>query len=110
MMNKPSAAEIANGKELNRYEVVVAVAKGARLATGEYLEVRERAERMINNHETDKSLINLLGPEYKDQKPVKVAISRLLSGEYEIEKVEGAPSENNADATFNGDAAGGLEA
>ncbi len=98
MMNKPSAAEIANGKELNRYEVVVAVAKGARLATGEYLEVRERAERMINNHETDKSLINLLGPEYKDQKPVKVAISRLMSGEYEIEKTsDGVSSEEETE-------------
>lgn len=109
MMNKPSAAEIANGKDLNRYEVVVAVAKGARLATGEYLEVRERAERMINNHETDKSLINLLGPEYKDQKPVKVAIARLMNGEYEIEKIGDAPAIAGEDAEADG-AASDVEA
>ena len=88
MMNRPSAKEIANGKNLNRYEVVVAVAKGARLATDEYLEVREEAERKINNHETEKSLLALLGPEYKEQKPVKVAISRLIDGEYLVEKTE----------------------
>lgn len=86
MLNRPSAEEIAKNRELNRYEVVVAVAKGARLATEEYIEVRENAERSINNHETDKSLQALLGPEYKDQKPVKTAINRLLSGDYIIEK------------------------
>ncbi len=88
MMNRPSAKEIAKGKNLNRYEVVVAVAKGARLATDEYLEVREEAERKINNHETEKPLLALLGPEYKEQKPVKVAISRLMDGEYLVEKTE----------------------
>ncbi len=88
MMNRPSAKELAKGKNLNRYEVVVAVAKGARLATDEYLEVREEAERKINNHETEKPLLALLGPEYKEQKPVKVAISRLLEGEYLVEKTE----------------------
>lgn len=86
MLNRPSYQELEESIHLNRYGVVVAVAKGARLATDEYLEVRERAERMINNHETDKSLQTLLGPEYKDQKPVKVAIGRLLSGEYYAEE------------------------
>lgn len=84
MLNRPTYQEIAKDTGLNRYGVVVAVAKGARLATNEYLEVREQAERMINNHETDKSLQNLLGPEYKDQKPVKTAINRLLDGEYAV--------------------------
>ncbi len=82
MLNNPSYQELEENLHLNRYGVVAAVAKGARLATDEYLEVREKAERMINNHETDKSLQALLGPEYKDQKPVKVAIARLLDGEY----------------------------
>ena len=95
MMNRPSAAELAKGKDLNRYEVVVAVAKGARLATDEYLEVRERAERMINNHETDKTLLQLLGPQYRDQKPVKVAINRLMDGEYEVVKNEGMENAGN---------------
>ncbi len=82
MLNRPSYQELEESIHLNRYGVVVAVAKGARLATDEYLEVRENAERMINNHETDKSLQALLGPEYKDQKPVKVAIQKLLDGDY----------------------------
>ena len=90
MLNRPSVEEIAKNRDLNRYEVVVAVAKGARLATEEYIEVREAAERSISNHETDKSLQALLGPEYKDQKPVKVAISRLISGDYAIEKLTDA--------------------
>lgn len=90
MLNRPSVEEIAKNRDLNRYEVVVAVAKGARLATEEYIEVREAAERSISNHETDKSLQALLGPEYKDQKPVKVAINRLISGDYTIEKLSDA--------------------
>ena len=97
MLNRPSVEEIAKNRDLNRYEVVVAVAKGARLATEEYIEVREAAERSISNHETDKSLQALLGPEYKDQKPVKVAISRLISGDYAIEKLTGA-KETEAEA------------
>ena len=97
MLNRPSVEEIAKNRDLNRYEVVVAVAKGARLATEEYIEVREAAERSISNHETDKSLQALLGPEYKDQKPVKVAISRLISGDYAIEKLTDA-KETEAEA------------
>ena len=98
MLNRPSVEEIAKNRDLNRYEVVVAVAKGARLATEEYIEVREAAERSISNHETDKSLQALLGPEYKDQKPVNVAISRLISGDYAIEKLnETAVSEEETE-------------
>ena len=97
MLNRPSVEEIAKNRDLNRYEVVVAVAKGARLATEEYIEVREAAERSISNHETDKSLQALLGPEYKDQKPVNVAISRLISGDYAIEKLTDA-KETEAEA------------
>ena len=98
MLNRPSVEEIAKNRDLNRYEVVVAVAKGARLATEEYIEVREAAERSISNHETDKSLQALLGPEYKDQKPVKVAINRLISGDYAIEKLNGSAIDEDAEA------------
>ena len=62
MLNRPSVEEIAKNRDLNRYEVVVAVAKGARLATEEYIEVREAAERSISNHETDKSNIRIRSP------------------------------------------------
>ncbi len=70
------------GKEHNRYELVIAVAKGARKVTDEYLEMRARAEQMINDKETDKSILALIDAEYRDQKAVRIAISRLHEGKY----------------------------
>ena len=39
---------------------------------------------MIENHETDKSLAALIDPEYKDQKAVKIAISRFCDGRFKM--------------------------
>ena len=39
---------------------------------------------MIDNRETEKSLASLIDPEYKDQKAVKIAISKLTSGRFEM--------------------------
>ena len=71
-------------KEFNRYELVVGVAKGARIVTEKYVEMRAEAQRMIENHETDKSLASLIDPEYKDQKAVKIAISKLTNGRFQM--------------------------
>ncbi|MBO5652861.1 MAG: DNA-directed RNA polymerase subunit omega [Clostridia bacterium] len=70
------------GEDHNRYELVIAVAKGARKVTDEYLEMRANAERMIESKETDKPIVALISPEYRDQKPVRIAISRLHEGKY----------------------------
>lgn len=82
-MIKPTIAELTKG-EMNRYELVIAIAKCARRVTDEYVVQRERADRMIANRETDKPLTALIGKEYRDEKAVKTAISRFYDGRYEV--------------------------
>ena len=79
----PTIDELTKG-EFNRYELVVGVAKGARIVTNEYVDMRSKAQRMIENHETDKPLAALIDPEYKDQKAVKLAIARLSDGRFKM--------------------------
>ena len=90
-MIKPSIAELTKG-EFNRYELVIAAAKCARRVTDEYVEQRTRAERMVANHETEKPLASLIEAEYRDQKAVKIAISRLAEGRYTMYRPEEAPA------------------
>ena len=68
-MIKPTIAELTKG-EMNRYELVIAIAKCARRVTDEYVVQRERAD--------------LIGKEYRDEKAVKTAISRFYDGRYEV--------------------------
>ena len=82
-MIKPTIAELTKD-EMNRYELVIAIAKSARLVTDEYVEQRERADRMIANRETDKPLTALISKEYRDEKAVKNAISKIHRGDYVI--------------------------
>ena len=84
-MIPPTIDELAHG-ELNRYEVVLGVAKCARIVTDEYVEMRAKAQKMIENHVTEKSLSALIDPEYKDQKAVKIAIAKLESGRFSLHK------------------------
>ena len=77
------------GGEFNRYELVVGVAKCARIVTDEYIEMRNRAQRMIDNHETEKPLAALIDPEYKDKKAVKIAIAKLEEGRFKMVRPEG---------------------
>lgn len=84
-MIKPSIEELtSNG--LNRYEVVVATAKCARMLTDEYCEKRAIAEKLIANKETDKSLAALLKDELSDERAVTSAVRRIYDGEFEITK------------------------
>lgn len=82
-MIHPTIEKLTGGK-FNRYELVVGVAKGARIVTDRYVEMRQRAQRMIENHETDKPLASLIDPEYKDQKAVKIAIAKIDNGEFKM--------------------------
>ena len=79
--------------EYNRYELALATAKCARIITNEYVKQREAAEKAATgNKETDRNLINMINKEYRDEKAVKNAISKIHSGEYKIireELVEG---------------------
>ena len=85
----PTIEELTHG-DFNRYELVIGVAKCARIVTDEYVEMRAKAQRMIDNRETEKPLSALIDPEYKDQKAVKIAISKLGSGRFTM-----AHPENN---------------
>ena len=88
-MIKPTISELTKG-EMNRYELVIAIAKCARMVTDEYVAQRERAEEMVANRETEKPLASLIAKEYRDEKAVKTAINRFHGGRYQV--VEG----NNA--------------
>ena len=82
-MIHPTIEELTKG-EFNRYELVVGVAKGARIVTDEYVEMRNAAQKLIDNHETDKPLSTLIDAEYKDQKAVKIAIKKLSDGRFKM--------------------------
>ena len=83
----PTVDQLTGGK-FNRYELVVGVAKCARIVTDEYIEMRTKAQKMIDNHETEKSLSALIDPEYKDQKAVKIAIAKLEGGRFKMVRPE----------------------
>ena len=79
----PTIEQLSKG-ELNRYELVVGVAKCARIVTDEYIDMRNKAQKMIDNHETEKPLAALIDPEYKDKKAVKIAIAKLEEGRFKL--------------------------
>lgn len=82
-MIKPSIDELSQGK-YNRYTLVVAAAKGARIVTDEYVKQRVEAEDLIARKETDKPLAALIDRDYLNEKAVKIAIRRLHDGYYTI--------------------------
>lgn len=83
MIIKPTIDQLSQGK-YNRYTLVQAAAKGARMITAEYEQQRAVAERLITNKETDKPMISLINREFCDDKAVQSAINRLYSGEFVI--------------------------
>ena len=80
--------EQLTANNFNRYELVVGVAKGARIVTDAYVEMKAKAQQMIENHETDKTVAQLIDPEYKDQKAVKIAIAKLVDGRFKMVRPE----------------------
>ena len=87
-MIKPSIQELTKN-EFNRYELVIATAKCAKIVTDEYVAQREQAEKMIANRETDKPLASLISKEYRDEKAVKIAIRRIHEGQFVMSRPEG---------------------
>lgn len=80
----PSISDLSKNGKYNRYTLVIATSKTARVLTDEYVKQREYAEKLIANKETDKSLISMIKREYRDEKAVKSAINRLHDGEFDI--------------------------
>ena len=86
----PTIADLTKGK-FNRYELVVGVAKSARIVTDEYVKQREEAEKtVLGNKESEKPLQAMIDKELKDEKAVKIAINRIHKGEYSIAEIEPA--------------------
>ena len=85
-MLHPTIEELTKGK-YNRYELALATAKCARLITDEYVRQHTAAERaQTGNKETDRPINTLIDRELRDEKAVKVAISRINNGEYLIDE------------------------
>lgn len=97
MMIKPSIDQLTNGGEINRYELVIATSKVARVITDEYCQQREHAEQMIRDGQTDKSLSALIKGDIRDKKAVENAVQALAAGEFEI-VVDPMPEEETAEA------------
>ncbi len=83
MIIEPPVDELTKG-EINRYTLVLATAKCARMVTDEYTKQRENAERLIANKETDKPLSSLIDKDIRDDKAVTCAVRLLSSGKYVI--------------------------
>lgn len=79
----PSISQLSRGR-FNKYTLVIATAKCARLITDEYVRQREYAEKMIETKSTDKSLVSMIKREYRDQKAVKTAIEKINKDEFII--------------------------
>lgn len=82
----PSIAELTQDGKINRYTLVVATAKCARIITDEYVKQREYAEKVTMNKDSEKSknIASLIRKEYRDEKAVKNAINGLHNGEFRI--------------------------
>ena len=80
----PTFSELTKDK-FNRYQLALATAKCARIVTDEYVKQRETAEKAVaGGKESEKSIINMIDKELKDEKAVKIAINRIHKGEFEI--------------------------
>ena len=83
MMISPSIDQLTKGK-MNRYMLVMATAKCARMVTDEYVAQREQAEKMIERKETDKSIAALTKSDVRDKKAVETAVQRIYEGDFEV--------------------------
>ncbi len=89
----PTIDQLTND-EFNRYELALATAKCARMLTDEYVEQKTAAEKSATgNKEADRSVINAINKEYREEKAVKNAISKIHNGTYQIVRTE--PTEEN---------------
>ncbi len=95
----PSIAELIDHTGVNRYTLVIAAAKSARVITDEYVRQREYAEKIALSKETEKGkgIANLIKREYRDDKAVKLAVAGLYNGEFRILSPEEAEAKRIAE-------------
>ena len=94
-MLHPTIDELTN-QDFNRYELALATAKCARMITDEYVRQKEAAEKaMGGSKEADRSVINKLNKEYREEKALKNALTMIKAGEYKLVRID--PSEEKTE-------------
>jgi DNA-directed RNA polymerase subunit K/omega len=83
MMITPSIEQLTKG-QFNRYALVIATAKCARVVTDEYVAQREEAEKCIADKKTDKTIASMIDKDIRDKKAVENAVQRLYRGEFNV--------------------------
>ena len=80
----PTITELTKD-EFNRYELALAAAKCARMLTDEYVQHKENAEKSsTGNKEADRNIMNAINKEYREEKAVKNAITKIHNGTFKI--------------------------
>ena len=92
MMINPSIEQLTQGK-FNRYALVIATAKCARIVTDEYVKQRAEAEAKLKDQK-DKSLSVYIDKDIRDNKAVEHAVQRLYKGEFSVVIPEDTNSEH----------------
>ena len=92
MMINPSIEQLTQGK-FNRYALVIATAKCARIVTDEYVKQRAEAEAKLKDQK-DKSLSIYIDKDIRDNKAVENAVQRLYKGEFSVVIPEDTNSEH----------------
>lgn len=88
----PTIDELTKG-QYNRYELALATASCARLITEEYVRQHESVEKAANgSKDGERTTTATVDRELRDEKAVKVAISRIYRGEYCIDENAGRNS------------------
>ncbi len=82
-MNNTEINKFAEEKGINRYELVIATAKCARMITDDFILQKELEER-VEGRDLDKPVPVLVSDEFKDEKPVQSAVELLTDGEFRI--------------------------
>ena len=75
----PSVQQLTNNK-INRYALVIATAKGARIITDKTVREREEAEMRRDTKESNP----VITPASVNEKAVSITIDKMLSGEFKI--------------------------
>ena len=87
-MLHPTIEELTN-QDFNRYEIALATARCARLINDEYVRQRDAAEKaMAGSKDADRSALNKINKEFREEKAVKNALTMIKSGEYKLVRVD----------------------
>lgn len=90
----PTIDQLTDGG-YNRYELVIATAKCARIITDEYIRQREAAEKAVAGaKDSEKTINSMVNKEYRDEKAVKVAINHIKSGDFVLFHADELPDED----------------